>query len=60
MISEFKKHWSRAGFTYAEAVRKKVKVDEAHAVGNARSKWNPAEIVDDERGGFKVVITTKS
>lgn len=59
MTSEFTKHWSRTGFTYGEAVRKKAAVDEAHKVGNPKSRWNPAEIVDDDRGGFKVVITTK-
>ena len=57
--SEFTKRWSRTGFTYGEAVRKKATVDQAHGVGTASSKWNPAEIVDDDRGGFKVIITTK-
>lgn len=58
--SEFTKRWSRTGFTYGEAVRKKAQVDEAHGVGTPNSKWDPADIVSDDRGGFKVMISTKT
>ena len=46
------KHWSDTGFTLKEAEEKAKAVDEAHSGKNSR--WNPAEIVKDERGGYKI------
>lgn len=61
--SEFTKRWDpMSGYDEIEAMDKKQKVDEAHAVGTPTSKWNPAEIVQDSskpNGGYKVVICTK-
>ena len=59
-VSVFTKRWSETGFTMEEAESKKAAVNEAHAVGTAKSQWNPAQIVEDDRGGYKVTITTKS
>lgn len=59
---EFTKRWDNVnGFTIQEAEEKQAKVNAAYGVGTSRSKWNPAEIVQDgnKRSGFKVVITTK-
>ena len=56
----FSKHWSKTGFTFGEAVRKIAAVEAAHGVGTPRSKWGPAVMVADERGGYKIVISTKS
>lgn len=55
---EFTKRWDKVGFTWKEAVIKKAQVDEAHGVGTTKSKWAEAQIVDDPRGGYKVVIST--
>lgn len=60
--SEFSKRWDKNnGFTMKEALLKKQSVDEAHKVGSANSKWNPAEIVPDtsRKSGYKVVISAK-
>ena len=54
----FSKHYGMGGYTYEEALRKKNAVDEAHCSA-PNSKWNPSKIVPDERGGFKVEISTK-
>ena len=62
MTSEFTKHWDLInGYTYEEALNKKISVDEAHGVGTENSKWNAAEIVIDpnKKTGYKVVISTK-
>lgn len=58
MSSEFTKRWDKTGYSMEEARLKKEKVDEAHGVGTPESKWSESEIVPDERGGYKVVITT--
>jgi len=59
----FSKHYGdpRFGYTMAEALEKKQKVDEAHGVGSRNSKWEEAKIVPDEtrKEGYKIVISTK-
>ena len=58
--SEFQNHWDSVGFSMEEALRKKAAVDEAHLAGfPKKSTWNPAKIVADPRGGFKVVICSE-
>lgn len=55
----FSKHSSETGFTFEEAAIEKDLLDKVHSVKTPTSKWNPAEIVDDERGGYKLILTTK-
>ena len=55
----FSKHWAQTGFSRDEAERKLLCVNEAYGVYKNAAKWHPAEIVPDERGGYKVVICTK-
>ena len=56
ITDEFRCSWHSGGYTYEEAMRKKEAVDEAHGVG--KTMWEPSRIVPDERGGFKIVIST--
>lgn len=59
---EFTKRWDKDhGFTYEEALDKVAVVNEAHGVGTAKSRWNPAQIVRDphKKDGYKVIIRTK-
>ena len=58
MKETFSNHWGKA-FTLDEAWEKKRKVDDAYAVYSPTSKWKPAELEADPRGGFRVVIETK-
>lgn len=60
MQSEFTKRWDTTGFSYEEALKKKEAVDEAHGVGTSKTCWNSSTILPDERGGYKVIITTKN
>lgn len=63
MKDTFSKHWDdNHGFTYAEALEKKAKVDDAHGVGTSTSKWKESVIEPDpnRQDGYRVVIETKT
>lgn len=47
------------GYTWEEILIKKAKVDDAHSTGFPYSKWEPAIIKPDIRGGYMVEISTK-
>ncbi len=58
----FSKHWDdHHGFTYAEALEKKAKVDDGHGVGTPTSRWKESVIEPDpeRKDGYRVVIETK-
>lgn len=57
---EFSKHYGDGkGYSYEEALHKKEAVDDAHGVWKNDAKWAPSCIVPDERGGYKVIISSK-
>ena len=58
MTSRFSKQ-GEVGYTWEEVLKKKAKVDDAHNTGFPYSKWEPAIIKPDIRGGYMVEITTK-
>lgn len=51
----------KVGYTYQEAMIKRMKVNDAHGVGTSCSKWNAAVIEHDpnKSEGYRVYITTK-
>lgn len=59
LTDEFSKHYGSGGYSYEEALKKKAAVDDAHGTWKEDAKWAKSKIVPDERGGYKVVISTK-
>ena len=59
MTETYSKHWENKGYTMDEALKKKHAVDEAKMTSQAYSKWESAVIIPDERGGYKVEVSTK-
>lgn len=62
MADIFSKHWDEEhGFSYAEALDKKDKVDDSYGVGRTKSKWKPSVIEKDpyKKDGYRVVIEKK-